>query len=380
MRRVVYQGMLSLPVKTVSGATGLLGAVGAIWPEQVQSKARLAMTPDHIRALGIVLLIAALVYFVLLWLLKPGEASASSPGGGQATHGHSSPAIHTNYGPITIGSPPPAERQERKQTDPSNHARDRRGGGPFVMPLNQATADRMRAKANPRPDMALKEVARRVYDTMGPEPDHTKQREEFRRRLNLTIADAIQQHDLHVWARYADFPIKLLDNYSLEHVIVDVAGDCIHVPNEWRTNTYTDVQFMSSEIDLHLPPSSVVEGPRVERDTPLPEALGYIVTGTWGQRFFDVVAAGEGDAAEGPLSVRQVAHDGRIRIWGKKSEGGIHVLIPPDYWVDHGIEWFELLRGKSKTESKSYGAASAVYTDLMVSRAEIMQEWPHVKS
>ena len=95
--------MLSLPAKSLSGIATVVGVSGVVWPDKVQAKVHLAMTPDHIRLVGSALLIAAVAYFILLWWLKPDTV----PAGGQTTHGPGSPAIGAIHGnPVFQGGPP----------------------------------------------------------------------------------------------------------------------------------------------------------------------------------------------------------------------------------------------------------------------------------
>ena len=104
-----------------------------------------------------------------------------------------------------------------------------------------------------KPDFPLKEVTNRVIAQMGPYPDGDADRQGYFRRLNLEIADKIRLDDLTIWARYADFPVKHIDQADLEHVIVNVVKDVISIPNDWNTLVYTDVQFVKVEVDRVWP-------------------------------------------------------------------------------------------------------------------------------
>lgn len=77
MRRALYTILLKTPVKVVSGTLTAVGAVGTLWPAWLQTKVGEFMTADQVELLSKALLIAGVIYFALLWLLKPGEKEAA---------------------------------------------------------------------------------------------------------------------------------------------------------------------------------------------------------------------------------------------------------------------------------------------------------------
>ena len=113
-----------------------------------------------------------------------------------------------------------------------------------------------------------------------------------------------------------------------------------------------------------------------QRDVILPEALAYAEFGEWGRSFFFAVATTGNRANEQLERFRQLAHDGCLSVWGKRSEGGVFQLIPKEHWLDHDVEWFDLLRGKGRSE-KVTGSTPIPYSELMVCKAEFEREWPH---
>jgi len=115
------------------------------------------------------------------------------------------------------------------------------------------------------------------------------------------------------------------------------------------------------------------------RDKPVGEALAYVLIGRWGERFMTAVEQGLARSNDVSQQMRQLAHDGRLRVWGRRTESGIHELIPPDYWIDHQFEWFDLLRGNGTTKQTEPPASDRRYVDLMVSRAEIEEVMPYVR-
>lgn len=118
---------------------------------------------------------------------------------------------------------------------------------------------------------------------------------------------------------------------------------------------------------------------KIERDKPLGEALAYTGLGRWGGRFSDAAAQGIG-AANVPLKkFEQLAYDGRLHVWGKSEQHrDLYEEIPREHWKNNQVEWFDLLRGKPKTEPRGQ-TSDLPYFDLMVSRAEFEEALPYVK-
>jgi hypothetical protein len=114
------------------------------------------------------------------------------------------------------------------------------------------------------------------------------------------------------------------------------------------------------------------------RDVGLAEALAYAELGQWGKSFFDAASAAMNEANEQLERFRQLAHDGVLTVWGKRTENGVFQLIPKDHWIDHHVEWFDLLRGKARTENVRNTHAEPI-SELMVSKAEFEREWPHAQ-
>src|SRR4051794_13299615 len=103
MRRIVYQGMLRLPARVGGSAVSLAGLVGSIWPDRVKAVIGGSVSPDEIRLVGIALLVIGLVYFIALWLLKPGETEKAGVTADRRGFGNSSVnATGDFHGPVTI--------------------------------------------------------------------------------------------------------------------------------------------------------------------------------------------------------------------------------------------------------------------------------------
>ena len=112
------------------------------------------------------------------------------------------------------------------------------------------------------------------------------------------------------------------------------------------------------------------------RDVSLSEGLAFATFGEWGKTFYDAVTAGLVPSNEPLMRFRQLAHDGALLAWGKRSENGIFQLIPNEHWIDHNVEWFDLLRGTARTENATHTTPDP-FLEIMVSRVQFEKEWPH---
>ena len=119
------------------------------------------------------------------------------------------------------------------------------------------------------------------------------------------------------------------------------------------------------------------EKPAPQRDVILPEALAYAEFKQWGRTFFEAASSAQNHANEQLEKFRQIAHDGALTVWGKRTEGGVFQIIPKEHWLDHNVEWFDLLRGKGRSEKVTGSEPPMPYSELMVCKAEFEREWPH---
>lgn len=103
----------------------------------------------------------------------------------------------------------------------------------------------------PQPDFSLGDLTKRVTALSSEERD--EQGAILTRPVSLEIADKIWWHELTVWGRFADFPLKPIEPDRLEHVMVDVANGVIRIPDGRSFLTYTEVQFVKAEIDKVWP-------------------------------------------------------------------------------------------------------------------------------
>lgn len=147
----------------------------------------------------------------------------------------------------------------------------------------------------------------------------------------------------------------------------------------WRVWRPVHVHHLERNAEGRATPSlnmAVTRAPK--RDATLAEALAYAELGDWGRSFLDAAASAKNQANENLARFRQLAHDGTVTAWGKRSNNSVFELIPPAHWTDHNIEWFDLLRGTARTENVMHTPPSP-FLEIMVCRAEFEREWPHVE-
>ncbi len=264
MRRIVYSGMVSAPSKVVSGAATLLGLAGTIWPEKVQNLAGDTVTVDNIQSIGIVLLIASVIYFALLWLLKPGESDSGKGNITQTTSGSNFHNIHAG----TVGEmhlhaapPPPAAKQimrpansvgERPHPRPQKIEGWGRPDKPHVSNLGELAKTESSVS---RPDIPLNGFLGRIYKSLGGAPSDDAQKNLFYKRVNQEIADKVSLNNVNVWGYYGERPIQKIGKQSWDSGRFDhrqktlsIQGDAVH-PMIFR-----DLKFNKDEIDAIWPP------------------------------------------------------------------------------------------------------------------------------
>ena len=244
MRRVVYQALLSAPFRIGGSVLTVGGFVGSVWPDKV--KAVLNGTSFPIQTIAIAALVVGVIYFALLWLLKPGE----KPGGGgltQSTTGPHSP----NFGQardVHIGDVhhhAPAATQPVKS--PYGTARS-----PWNDPkFNLSKPETWGAMDPPKPNMNLTELLVRVYKKMGPAPKDRLRSAEYFRNVDLEIMDQVVDNGLHVWGRYMDRAREPIRQDSLRKGKLDHRKGTFSVPSVdgVRPMVFGDLRFNREEID-----------------------------------------------------------------------------------------------------------------------------------
>lgn len=117
-----------------------------------------------------------------------------------------------------------------------------------------------------------------------------------------------------------------------------------------------------------------------ERNGWLQDAVFYAVHGRWlGQNERALDQEGQFEKAAKILSeMRDLARDGKFKVWGKEGSSFAYDLIEPDYWRNYQIDTLAFA-GKEpehvKTEITSFSQHQKIYESLMISREQIEQIW-----
>lgn len=249
MRRTLYGLLLRTPIKVTSGAATAIGAIGTLWPARAQSKIGESMTPDQIELISKGLLIAGVVYFALLWLLKPGEGGAPPIPVHQTTQGPQSPIFRDIHGDVHIGGAP-AATQERK----TGHWRL-----PLAVGHGRAfEADQWRDSHEFfAHDMPLWSVVHRVQRTLAsPSDEHEGGLAEYEHKIDQIIADAAYNRRMHTWGRQGDGRLKPLPRIAWELGKLDHQQGILayrHPDNLRSRIVYRDIMFNAGEVDSWRP-------------------------------------------------------------------------------------------------------------------------------
>jgi hypothetical protein len=113
-----------------------------------------------------------------------------------------------------------------------------------------------------------------------------------------------------------------------------------------------------------------------ERDVGIGEAVGYICFREWGHNFKACAGSTHVSGGKEYDDLLQSFADGKIPVWGKRENYGVHEPISKEYWFNNRIDWFSLLRDEPNTEPTSAAFKGDSYSSLMTSRATVERYWP----
>lgn len=259
MRDFAFKALLWLPTRLLAVAGFFIMLYATIRPAEVALVWDGMFRPEQVRLWALVVLVLILLYWVCYLLLRSSDQTAVE-NGEQGTK---------------IGSQFSASSSVDSFDDDDGKRRIEtytRGVDGLARALSVGLNDRIDLEDEPKaiqgasgekpaaeqtvelePDLTLKEVARRVRDHLKLKPKNPDENVRDIRRINLEIGDKIYARNLSVWGRFADFPLKPIPNYRMGSVVIDIAGNCLRLPTDWKSQTYTDVHFCKAEIDRVWP-------------------------------------------------------------------------------------------------------------------------------
>jgi hypothetical protein len=112
------------------------------------------------------------------------------------------------------------------------------------------------------------------------------------------------------------------------------------------------------------------------RDMRLREAITYAACGRTDLELFTDAGPSLGEAGKALKEFEQLAHDGRLRVWGKENAFAVHRLVEPAHWLTHYVDFLSLFRDEVRSEPRNRFGDGDPFFDLMVSRREVEQTWP----
>ena len=125
-----------------------------------------------------------------------------------------------------------------------------------------------------------------------------------------------------------------------------------------------------NENEDQLSPSGII------RDVWLQDAMFFVVRGRWlsddeeGFENEDQIV----DAYRVIKRFRELANDGRLKIWGKLSKNRLHEEVPMTFWTDHKIDQF-MFSGPAETamteNADMWDKNDTEYSALMCNKAQV---------
>lgn len=238
---MLYNALVALPSKTIGISTGSIGVLAAFWPTWLETKVGAKVTADTIQTAGMALMAASIVYFAMLWLLKPSVSDVvESPSQSNASGGSGSANFAGNHGHITVNQFSSAVPVEPKPRVPK----------PAYTQKGLDGLERALLGYQPAPNFPLNGVIVKVYKSLGGMPKERHMKEKFIQKVDLAIADAIVERGLTVWGRLADRPREQISPTLLRKARFKHIWKFIEVPVEAvRPVRYTDLMFNKEEIE-----------------------------------------------------------------------------------------------------------------------------------
>lgn len=132
-----------------------------------------------------------------------------------------------------------------------------------------------------------------------------------------------------------------------------------------------------------IPPA---KPPRPLRDATLNEGLIYACFGQWGGDPTGTLFFGDPDIerfGDCRSEFEKAAKDGELTVWGKEASPGFFMdslwdLIEPAFWKESRVKWGSVILGDdAETEHRHQPGVGHQYRQLMISKAQFVERWPH---
>lgn len=238
------------------------------------------------------------------------------------------------------------------------------------------------------PDMSIRDVFFHIRPDVLDEPKENRWL-----RVGRELRDKLSTHELIAWGRQIDpitkrhsalieIPSRYWAHSEFVYFFLDDTQDD-DSPHSWTPgnpptrNDYADIRFNRAQIIKFWPALQKTQL-TVARDASLREALMFATLGKWGGRPTDNTEV-LNQYSERLIEFRQMAFDGKLAVWGKRSQfgNGVWESIPASYWKEGTVDFLEALREKSKTEREGgfFNPEFVTYHEVMVSRAEFEREF-----
>ena len=206
MRAIFYEGLSGLPSKIITYALGLGGIAATAWPDSFRKWVSMNMTPEQIRIYGIIGITMSVVYLALIIWLKPKTDGSDS-----------------------------ISRKMEQQNNPRGLAR-------FV-------------KIPPKPDIPITALYARVYKKLGGTPSQDDRKNDFYKKVDREIADAVVLNKLSTWGYYRDTAIRSINYQSWQNGIFNHRNKTLSIPGDSvRPMIFNDLKFNKEETDEIWPP------------------------------------------------------------------------------------------------------------------------------
>lgn len=239
MRNAIYKAMVGLPAKLTSAGATLMGLFGTFKPEAAQKLVGDSVTAENIQYVGVLLLIAAVIYFMLLWQLKPigGAEGAATINQTLTSHGPRSPAIIGDGNTINFHAVPIITQERRKpyEIQPLQGVRDTR--------KKYVTWDDVESSKIRLPDMTAMELVSRLACRENVVDDSTMESLERFRKIALEITDQISLRQIAVWGR--------IDESALHRIAHHIAKNNIGIGRDSSGSLYIATPFIDEAGDQH---------------------------------------------------------------------------------------------------------------------------------